>query len=282
MVPAKRRGRGGDMGRRRSLAYSFRVETINVSPKVFVMSLPLRTIAGASLLAVASLAPFAGARAQDRIGATALATNEVTQASDSATTPLHVDDAVFRDATVRTGKDSAAKFVFVDATNLALGPVSTVKLDRFVFNDQSTYSQAAVNLAKGAFRFSSGGSPKGAYEIRTGNATIGVRGTVLNIWTQPGRTVVTLVEGGAAVTPRAFFDGDPRRLTRAQLKAYHGAELVHPGDTVVIDSRGARLSREKFEFAALFCGEQPALCTRDRYAGLIGPGATPAGKLCGR
>jgi ferric-dicitrate binding protein FerR (iron transport regulator) len=282
MVSANRCGRGADMGIGRALPYSLPIEVIMVSPKGSIMPLPLRTVAGASLLAVASLAPLASAWAQDRIGAMALATNEVTRLNESAATPLRVDDAVFRDETVRTGKDSAAKFVFVDATNLALGPVSTVKLDRFVFNDQSTYSQAAVNLAKGAFRFSSGGSPKGAYEIRTGNATIGVRGTILNIWTQPGRTVVTLVEGGAAVTPRAFFDGDPRTLTRSQLKAYHGAELVHPGDTVVIDSRGARSSREKFEFAALFCGAQPALCTRDRYAGLTGPGATPAGKLCGR
>ena len=243
-----------------------------------------RIIARSIRLAVlACVLPLAGARAADRIGATSIATNDVTQLSDGATTtPLHVDDAVFRDETVRTGKDSAAKFVFVDATNLALGPVSTVKLDRFVFNDESSYSQAAVNLAKGAFRFSSGGSPKGAYEIRTGNATIGVRGTILDISTRPGRTVVTLVEGGAVVTPRAFFDGDPRSLTPSQVKKYHGAELVHPGDTVIITSAGAQLSRHPFSFANLACGSEPALCTRDRFAGFYGRGMTPAGRLCGR
>jgi hypothetical protein len=277
------------MGMGRGLHYSLAIEVITVSSMSLAnrslakRPLVLRTIVGSSLLAaLACLPALSGARAEDRIGATALATNEVAQVSESAATPLHVDDSVFRDETVRTGKDSAAKFVFVDATNLALGPVSTVKLDRFVFNDQSSYSQAAVNLAKGAFRFSSGGSPKGAYEIRTGNATIGVRGTILNIWTQPGRTVVTLVEGAAVVTPRTFFDGDPRTLTRSELKKYHGAELVHPGDTVVITSLGAKPSRDRFEFAALFCAEQPALCTRDRYAGIYGPGMTPAGKLCGR
>jgi ferric-dicitrate binding protein FerR (iron transport regulator) len=242
------------------------------------MSIALRTLPAALACALA----LSGARAEDRIGATAIANNDVTQVGDGAAQPVHVNDSVFRDELVRTGRDSAAKFVFIDATNLALGPVSTVKLDRFVFNDQTSYSQAAVNLAKGAFRFSSGNSPKDAYEIRTGNATIGVRGTVLDISTRPGRTVVTLVEGGAAVCPRAFFDGDPRTLGARQLKTYHCGELTHPGDTIVVTSAGAQPGQTPFSFADLACGPDPALCRRDRYAGLNAPGATPNGRLCGR
>jgi ferric-dicitrate binding protein FerR (iron transport regulator) len=242
------------------------------------MSLALRPLPAALACALA----FSGARAEDRIGATALANNDVAQVSAGAAQPLHVNDSVFRDETVRTGPNSSAKFVFVDATNLALGPVSTVKLDRFVFNDQTSYSQAAVNLAKGAFRFSSGNSPKDSYEIRTGNATIGVRGTILDIHARPGRTVVTLVEGGAAVCPRAYFDGDPRRLNARQLKSYHCGELIRPGDTIVVTSAGAQPSQKPFSFADAACGPDPALCRRDRYAGLSAPGATPAGRLCGR
>ena len=58
----------------------------------------------------------------------------------------------------------AAKFVFSDQTNLALGPTSTVKLDRFVYKGETSYAKAAVNFAAGAFRFTTGASEKGAYQ----------------------------------------------------------------------------------------------------------------------
>jgi ferric-dicitrate binding protein FerR (iron transport regulator) len=235
-----------------------------------------------TLPALACALAFSGARAEDRIGATAISNRDVARIVGGAPAVIHVEDPVFRDETVRTGQESSAKFVFIDATNLALGPVSTVKLDRFVFNDQTSYSQAAVNLAKGAFRFSSGNSPKGAYEIRTGNATIGVRGTILDISAQPGRTVVSLVEGGAVVCPRAYYDGDPRRLNPRALKKYHCGELVHPGDTIVVTSEGSRKGGAPFSFAEAACGVDPGLCTRDRYAGLTPAGVTPSGRLCGR
>jgi ferric-dicitrate binding protein FerR (iron transport regulator) len=221
--------------------------------------------------ALASLLAGAAARAEDRIGNAALAINDVQRVDNGAA--IGVDDSVFRNESVRTGRDSSAKFVFVDSTNLALGASSTVKLDRFVFNDDASYSRAAVNLAKGAFRFSSGNSPKDAYEIKTGNATIGVRGTVLDILTRPGRTVVSLVEGQAVVCPRSRFDG---------LRKFDCGELLKPGDTIVVTSAGTRNAAAPFSFAAAACGSDPALCSRDTVASLTGPGLTPAGKLCGR
>jgi hypothetical protein len=230
--------------------------------------------------ALASVLVGAAARAEDRIGNAALANNEVQRVENGAA--IRVDDSVFRNESVRTGRESSAKFVFVDATNLALGPSSTVKLDRFVFNDDTSYSRAAVNLAKGAFRFSSGTSPKDAYEIRTGNATIGVRGTVLDIWAQPGRTVVSLVEGQAVVCPRSRFDGDPRKLGAGGLRKFDCGELLKPGDTIVVTSAGTKNAAAPFSFASAACGSDPALCSRDAVAGLSAPGITPAGKLCGR
>jgi ferric-dicitrate binding protein FerR (iron transport regulator) len=220
--------------------------------------------------------------AGDRIGAATVANNEVVRVEGGSGAAIQRDDDVFRDESVRTGPDSSAKFVFLDATNLALGPVSTVKLDRFVYSDQNTYTHAAVNLAKGAFRFSSGGSPKEAYEIRSGNATIGVRGTILDILSEPGRTAVTLVEGQAVVCPRARYDGDPRKLSARDLEKYHCGELLHPGDTIVVSSGAARSSARPFSFAALACGSDPALCSREASASLKGVGVTPDGKLCGR
>jgi ferric-dicitrate binding protein FerR (iron transport regulator) len=230
--------------------------------------------------ALACVLAASAARSEDRIGAATLANNDVRRVETGAA--IRVEDSVFRNESVRTGQDSSAKFVFIDATNLALGASSTVKLDRFVFNDDASYSRAAVNLAKGAFRFSSGTSPKDAYEIKTGNATIGVRGTVLDILAQPGKTVVSLVEGQAVVCPRSRFDGDPRKLGAGSLKKFDCGELLKPGDTIVVTSAGTKNAAAPFSFAAAACGSDPALCSRDTVAGLSAPGITPAGKLCGR
>ncbi|MBB4197876.1 ferric-dicitrate binding protein FerR (iron transport regulator) [Rhodoblastus sphagnicola] len=240
----------------------------------FLKTLPAVAMAGALLAPACS--------AEDRIGAATVANNEVVRVEGGGGAAIHRDDDVFRDESVRTGPDSSAKFVFRDATNLALGPVSTVKLDRFVYSDDATYAHAAVNLAKGVFRFSSGGSPKEAYEIKTGNATIGVRGTILDISSEPGRTVVTLVEGQAVVCPRSRYDGDPRKLDARALEKYHCGELLHPGDAIVVSSGAAKSGARPFSFADAACGSDPALCSREGYASLRGSDVAPDGKLCGR
>ena len=88
-------------------------------------------------------------------------------------TPISVGDSMLRDETVRTGADSAARFVMADSTNLSLGPSATLKLDRTVFNDERSYRDVAIRMTTGAFRFVTGHSDKSAYKITTPLATIG-------------------------------------------------------------------------------------------------------------
>ena len=71
-----------------------------------------------------------------------------------------------------------------------------------------------------AFRFVTGHSDKNAYKITTGLATIGIRGTILDILSQRGRTVVTLGSGAARVCTLSF----------------QCIELLQPGDTAIITS----------------------------------------------
>lgn len=235
---------------------------------------------------LAGLLAHGAVAAEDGIGATAIARNDVARVETGKDAALASGDPVFRNETVRTGTDSDAKFVFSDETNLALGPLSRVTLDRFVYNDDKSYGRAALKLAKGAFRFTTGQSEKDAYEIRTGNATIGVRGTVLDIQSESARSVITLVEGKAVVCPRRKFDGDPRTLSSARLKANQCAELLEPGDTVVVTAGAARNGGTPFNFAtAVNCSG--GLCGRTSYADAtsIGgaSGSGPADEvLCGR
>lgn len=207
------------------------------------------------------LVAIGGAQAQNRIGNTAVAHNDVTQLSTAKTVAIQVGDDVFADEQVKTGLDSAAKFVFSDQTNLALGPTSTVKLDRFVYKGETTYAKAAVNFAAGAFRFTTGASEKGAYQLRTTTATIGVRGTVFDVSVKGGVTTVTLIEGEIAVCPRGRYDGDPRKLTKAQLKHYGCEDLTRAGQTARVTSRSASLSSTPVNFAEDVCSGDAGLCT---------------------
>ncbi|HTR12528.1 MAG TPA: FecR domain-containing protein, partial [Roseiarcus sp.] len=218
------------------------------------------------------------------IGSTTVAQNQVIRELAGASGSLATGDSVYLNEIVKTGADSLAKFVFVDSTNLAVGPTSRVVLDRFVFEGDPSAQKVAVNLAKGVFRFTTGGLDKKAYTINTPTAAIGVRGTILDIGVRTVETRVTLVEGLALVCPRR------RGVTLEQqaraCAAHNGrcdCEIInHPGETAVVKRVGrtnqASLSSTPVNFASLCAGDS-ALCSSDTYAyaGFGGSGA-----LCGR
>ena len=198
-------------------------------------------IAGCALLA-----GVVGAEAQEHIGSTALARNDVTRESAGASAPLVTGDSVFRNETVRTGADSNARLVFLDSTNLGVGPTSSVKLDQFVYVGESNGQKMTVNLAKGVFRFTTGVLDKKAYEITTPTAAIGVRGTILDIAVQGPDTRVTLVEGQALVCPRrpgVSFSQQERNCAKAAGGVAGGhcdcVELKNVGQTAQVKKTGS-------------------------------------------
>ena len=225
------------------------------------------------------------ARAQQAIGSTADARNQVTREFGGSSGTLSVGDSVFLNEVVKTGADSLAKFVFVDSTNLAVGPTSRVVLDRFVFEGDPSAQKVAVNLAKGVFRFTTGGLDKKAYTINTPTAAIGVRGTVLDIAVRSNAdTRVTLVEGRALVCPRR---AGVTLEQQARACAAHGGhcdcvEILTAGQTAQVRKVGganqASMASTPVNFASLCAGDS-SLCSSDSYAyaGLGGGGA-----LCGR
>ena len=90
-----------------------------------------------------------GSSAQQAIGSTTTVQNQVTRELSGGSAPLSVGDSVFRNEVVRTGANSLAKLVFVNSTNLAVGPTSRVVLDRFVYEGDPNAEKVAVGLAKG-------------------------------------------------------------------------------------------------------------------------------------
>ncbi len=151
-----------------------------------------------SALLFAAAVGTAPVLAQTRVGEAAVVKNEVIRVNATGNSQINVGDGVLRDEMVRTGLDSATRLVMADSTNLSLGPSSTITLDRTVFDDEHTYRDIAVRLTTGAFRFVTGHSEKAAYKITTSVATIGVRGTILDILAQRGKTTVVLQEGASS------------------------------------------------------------------------------------
>jgi hypothetical protein len=195
---------------------------------------------------------------------------------------------VYRDEVVRTGADSTAKLVFLDSTNLGVGPVLRVTLDQFAYVGEVNGQKMAINLAKGVFRFTTGALDKRAYTVST--AAIGVRGTVLDISAASALTRVRLVEGRALVCPRRpgiTFEQQVCNCTRAA-RGFGGPrceclELRNAGQTAQVkESGGASLTSTPVDFASL-CAGDPNLCSDSTYVNASqGGGGFLAEALCGR
>jgi hypothetical protein len=237
-------------------------------------------------------AGLGGASAQQHIGSTAVAHNDVTRDLAGAMGPLAAGDSVYRNEVVRTGADSTAKLVFLDSTNLGVGPISRVTLDQFVYVGQSNGQKMTVNLAKGIFRFTTGALDKKAYTISTPNAAIGVRGTVLDIRVQSAQTRVTLVEGQALVCPRRpgiTFEQQERNCARAAGGARGPrcdcVDMTNVGQTAQVRKAGganqASLSATPVNFASVCAGDS-SLCSGSSYAYAGQGGGFGSGVLCGR
>ena len=215
------------------------------------------------------------AHAQARVGEAAIIKNDVVRVIASGNRRINVGDGVLRDEIVRTGLESAARLVMADSTNLSLGPNATITLDRTVFNDEHSYRDIAIRLTSGAFRFVTGHSEKTAYQITTPIASIGVRGTILDILSQRGKTTVVLQEGASRV---CTLGGQC-------------IELTQPGDTAVITAVGGKVTIQKtnnppWTFAAS-CAATAGLCSVTDYADAMPAGAPPVDEardsmLCGR
>ncbi|WP_315756970.1 MULTISPECIES: FecR domain-containing protein [unclassified Bradyrhizobium] len=233
------------------------------------MSLRRRTCV-AAISAAALLGVAGGASADSRIGEAVLVQKDVLRVAGASSSPISVGDGVVRNETVRTGNDSAARLVMIDSTNLSLGANATLTLDRTVFNDETSYRDIAIRLGTGAFRFVTGHSEKTAYKINTPLATIGVRGTILDIRSQRGQTMVVLQEGASRVCTLTF----------------QCLELTQPGDTAIITATGQGRSAIKktgnpsWSFAAT-CASTSGLCTVTDLASNAPP-QDFTGILCGR
>ena len=83
---------------------------------------------------------------------------------------------VYSKETVQTGESGQADLQFRDQSNLSVGPKSNVRLDKFVYDPNTSAGSVAIQATRGSFRFVTGSQGRGNYQIKTPYGTLGVRG----------------------------------------------------------------------------------------------------------
>jgi hypothetical protein len=132
--------------------------------RIWIYALPLTILF--TLQATTSLA-------QEAIGK---ATSVRPQAEGSHGGQLSGGSSVYAKETVRTGQSGQADMQFHDSSTLKVGPSSSVKLDKFVYDPNKSGGTVAVEATRGTFRFVTGSQGAGAYKVKTPYGTLGVRG----------------------------------------------------------------------------------------------------------
>jgi hypothetical protein len=145
-----------------------------------------------TLIVICMMSAFSVAHA-DRI-----ATVVAVQGAPKVTGPngnrdLAANSAVFeKDKIIVTSGN--AQILFVDGTKLVVGPGSSLVIEKYLMRGGSTAQKLSINALRGTFRFITGKSPKSAYNIKTANATIGIRGTGFDFWVK-AKTGVAVLDG---------------------------------------------------------------------------------------
>ena len=125
-----------------------------------------------AVAALFALQPTAS-NAQSRIGS---ASSVKPDASGSVAGTLSAGSSVHSNETIKTGSAGQAGLGFIDKTNLHVGPSSSVRLDKFVYDPNKGTKSIVIDATKGAFRFSTGSQGSGNVQVKTPHGTLGIRG----------------------------------------------------------------------------------------------------------
>jgi hypothetical protein len=128
----------------------------------------------AVVFAVQSTASFA--QQPPKIGAATATKNKVEGVVGSTTQTILGGTDVYTNELVRTGDASVADLKFLDDTSLSVGPISEIRLDKFVYDPNGSNGAVVIEATRGAFRFVTGKQDQRVYQIKTPFGTLGVRG----------------------------------------------------------------------------------------------------------
>jgi hypothetical protein len=115
------------------------------------------------------------------VGNASIVVRTVTGTIEDNIHKIRLQDDLYHNELIETFEESATEILFLDDSTLSLGPNSSIVLDEFVYDPDPTNSSFVVTITEGALRFTSGVLPTDAYKINTPVATIGIRGTIIDL-----------------------------------------------------------------------------------------------------
>lgn len=198
----------------------------------FPWVLPSAFLAGGMMLA--SVPPAVAA--EPEVGTAVLIKKKVTGKLGASERELKTGSRVHRNELLQTGPQAQAELKLDDNTKLALGPDAELRLDEYSVAAGSDTKTIALKLLKGTLRFLTGSNASESYKIETPSATIGVRGTVFDIYVAPeGDTLVLLHQGEVEVCSRSRTcrpHRDSGRIVRATLPGIVSQPIKWTADLV--------------------------------------------------
>jgi hypothetical protein len=182
-----------------------------------------------SIAVLAAVATWLGGgdvvRAAEEIGSAVTISNTVTGSVGNTRRRLTTGNPVFFGERLAAASHSFGEFLLKDDTKLALGPNARLVLNNVVYKRQDGSARRVwLRLSRSALRFATGFSAKRAYKINAATASIGVRGTLFDVFTEGRQTVVLLLHGHMRVCS-----------TRNRR---HCRNLRRPCDWVAVDPAG--------------------------------------------
>ncbi len=179
--------------------------------------------------------------AQKKVAIVKLLKGEVDVLTLGKTTKLKLEDWVEDGSVVKTGEKSFVKLIFIDKSQMNIGPGSEMKIEKFGEKDSGV-----IDLVKGKIRsqvtkdYLQMDRNKSKLFIKTPNAVMGVRGTDFMIATN-GKTTSTILFEGAISFNKLENRGETNtnrledivdRGVNIQPGEFSVADRVHPLPTV--------------------------------------------------
>ena len=184
------------------------------------------------------------AHAAEQVGQSVRVINVVTGSLNSRR--LAPKDPVFASEAVSAEINSHGEIRLNDNSRIVVGENSVVRLDDFVVGSNG-FQQGTIEVAKGAFRFITGNSPKGAFTVKTPVSTIGVRGTVFDVYVDAfGLTRVILFKGEieACSSSNCVVVNRPCDIAEVTPNEAHELPYLRSGDRAAEDGDYTLTSRQ--------------------------------------
>lgn len=141
------------------------------------------------------------ANAATAVGKVLMAVGQVSAQGGPEIRPLERRSDIFVGDVLTTGKESQVQIRMNDGALIALGAEAVFNVKSYRFNEPGKKDEAVLSLVKGGLRTITGHMEKSGYRMETPAATLGIRGTIFDVYVAADGTVtVILREGGVDVT----------------------------------------------------------------------------------